>query len=155
MWFHSQVSLDAGYLSCLENPTDVCSIVSDAKEDILAIAIKRLPGICIYKSIQVLSSCAHTQLLLNMGYMQEWKINTGSISNYSDTSHAESEEYDTDYYCMIILFNYRKKQAYMDVYSECDTLSLQILFVYFLVLPSLLHPSIFYNIMQDTMSQIV
>ena len=31
------------------------------------------------------------------------------------------------------------------MYSGCDTLSLQILFVYFLVLPSLLHPSIFFN----------
>ena len=31
------------------------------------------------------------------------------------------------------------------MYSGCDTLSLQTLFVYFLVLPSLLHPSIFFN----------
>ena len=31
-----QINLDAGYLSCLENPTDGCSIVCDAKEDVLA-----------------------------------------------------------------------------------------------------------------------
>ena len=31
------------------------------------------------------------------------------------------------------------------MYSGCDTLSLQILFVYFLALPSLLHPSILFN----------
>ena len=40
------IDLDAGYLNCLENPTDACSIVCDAKEDILAIPIRRLPGIC-------------------------------------------------------------------------------------------------------------
>ena len=32
MWLQSQVT---GYLSCLENPTDVCSIVCNAKEDVL------------------------------------------------------------------------------------------------------------------------
>ena len=31
------------------------------------------------------------------------------------------------------------------MYSGCDTLSLQTLFVYFLALPSLLHPSILFN----------
>ena len=31
------------------------------------------------------------------------------------------------------------------MYNGCDTLSLQILFVYFLALPSLLHPSILFN----------
>ena len=36
MWLHSQVSLDAGYLSYLKNPTDAYSIVCDAKEDVLA-----------------------------------------------------------------------------------------------------------------------
>ena len=50
--FIRRSNLDAGYLSCLENPTDTRSVVYDAKE-VLAIAIKRLPGICTYRSIQV------------------------------------------------------------------------------------------------------
>ena len=29
------IDLDTSYLSCLENPTDACSIVCDAKEDVL------------------------------------------------------------------------------------------------------------------------
>ena len=40
--------------------------------------------------------------------------------------------------CMIFI----EKSKYRDVYSGCDTLSLQILFVYYLALPSLLHPLI-------------
>ena len=35
------------------------------------------------------------------------------------------------------------QKASVGMYRGCDTLSLQILFVYFLALPSLLHPSIF------------
>ena len=37
------------------------------------------------------------------------------------------------------------QKASVEMYSGCDTLSLQILFVYFLALPSLLHPSILFN----------
>ena len=37
------------------------------------------------------------------------------------------------------------RKAGVGMYSECDTLSLQTLFVYFLALPSLLHPSILFN----------
>ena len=35
------------------------------------------------------------------------------------------------------------RKASVGMYSGCDKLSLQILFVYFLALPSLLHPLIF------------
>ena len=38
-----------------------------------------------------------------------------------------------------------EKSKHRDVYSGYDTLPLQILFVYFLALPSLLHPSILFN----------
>ena len=37
------------------------------------------------------------------------------------------------------------QKASVGIYSGCDTLSLRILFVYFLALPSLLHPSILFN----------
>ena len=37
------------------------------------------------------------------------------------------------------------QKASVGMYSGCDTLSLQILFVHYLVLPSLLHPSILFN----------
>ena len=37
------------------------------------------------------------------------------------------------------------QKASVGMYSGCDTLSLRILFVYFLALPSLLHPSILFN----------
>ena len=40
--------------------------------------------------------------------------------------------------CMIL-----SRKASIGMYSGCDQLSLQILFVYFLALPSLLHPSMF------------
>ena len=68
--------------------------------------------------------------------VQEWKINTvypGININSSDTFklHAKSDVYE--------------KSKRRDVYSGCDTLSLRILFVYFLALPSLLHPSILFN----------
>ena len=37
------------------------------------------------------------------------------------------------------------QKASVGMYSGCDTLSLQTLFMYFLALPSLLHPSILFN----------
>ena len=37
------------------------------------------------------------------------------------------------------------QKASVGMYSGCDTLSLRILLVYFLALPSLLHPSILFN----------
>ena len=51
---------------------------------------------------------------------------------------------------VVTLLNYMLNQicmrkASVGIYSGCDTLSLRILFVYFLALPSLLHPSILFN----------
>ena len=50
----------------------------------------------------------------------------------SNTLHTESGVYD-------------EKSKHIGMYSGCDTSSLQTLFVYFLALPSLLHPSILFN----------
>ena len=44
--FIRRSNLDAGYLSCFENPTDARSIVCDAKE-VLAIAIKDCLGFAL------------------------------------------------------------------------------------------------------------
>ena len=51
---------------------------------------------------------------------------------------------------VVTLLNYMLNQmcmrkASVGMYSGCDMLSLRILFVYFLALPSLLHPSILFN----------
>ena len=74
-----------------------------------------------------------------MGHMQEWTINTDypwisptcieSKSKYSDTCILNQR-------CIL------SRKASIGMYSGCDKLSLQILFVYFLTLPSLLPSSI-------------
>ena len=65
--------------------------------------------------------------------MQEWKINT-----WINIKILIAKPYILNQECMM-------RKAGVGMYSECDTLSLQTLFVHFFALPSLLHPSILFN----------
>ena len=64
--------------------------------------------------------------------------------------HAGIENQYMDQYQNIVTLYILNQECVMlitsiGMYSGCDTLSLQTLFVYFLALPSLLHPSILFN----------
>ena len=90
-----------------------------------------------YTSLRLLfyQPCTH---VLYMGHMQEWKINTVypwiNIKIYRHFCILNQKR-------LILIIEKSKRR----MYSGYGTLSLQILFVYFLALPILLDPSILFS----------
>ena len=93
-----------------------------------------------YTSLCLLFEQPCTHVILYMGHMVHACRNGKLILQlYPGININISDTYMLNQICM------RKASVWMYYNSGYDTLSLQILFVYFLALPSLLHPSILFN----------
>ena len=94
-------------------------------------------GGALCANLGFLSSCMCTHILFNIYVVHSGMENQHHIIPMDQYQNVIATLYILNQKCMIIII-----KASVGMYSGCDTLSLQILFLYFLVLPSLLHPLI-------------